>query len=162
VALPGVTIHYLGHHPGLAERLARWSWDEWRPIYEQRGQTWEHALKNYRERLNLDAIPLALVAFDESGELIGTVSLKYYDLDIRPEVTIWLGGLYVPEEWRGCGVASLLMTRALEEAQRLELPSLHLWTSSAEKLYDKLGWKAVERMEYHGKQIVMMEFPLKN
>jgi predicted N-acetyltransferase YhbS len=160
VSAPGISIHYLGHHPSFAERLARWSWDEWGPIYEQRSQTWEHALRNYQERLNIDAIPLALVAFNESGELVGTVSLKYYDLDIRPQINIWLGGLFVIPEWRRRGVGSLLMTRAVEEARRLELPSLYLWTSSAESLYQKLGWKVVERMDYCGKPIVMMEFPL--
>jgi GNAT superfamily N-acetyltransferase len=160
VSAPGISIHYLGHHPGFAERLARWSWDEWQPIYEQRGQTWEHALRNYQERLNINTMPLALVAFNESGELVGTVSLKYYDLDIRPEITIWLGGLFVIPEWRRHGVGSQLMTRAVEEARRLELPSLHLWTSSAKSLYQKLGWNVVERMDYCGKQIMMMEFPL--
>jgi GNAT superfamily N-acetyltransferase len=155
----GISIHYLGHHPGFAERLARWSWEEWQPIYEQRGQTWEHAVRNYQERLNINTMPLALVAFNESGELIGTVSLKYYDLDIRPEITVWVGGLFVVAEWRRRGVGSLLMTRAVEEAQRLKLPSLHLWTSSAENLYQKLGWIVIERMDYCGKQIVMMEFP---
>ncbi len=158
----GITIHYLGHHPGLAERLARWSWDEWRPIYEQRGQTWEHALRNYRERANVSAMPMALVAFSESGELVGTVSLKYYDLDIRPEINIWLGGLFVIPEGRRRGVGSLLMKRAVEEALRLELPSLHLWTSSSEKLYQKLGWEVVERMNYCGKPIVIMQFPFGN
>lgn len=158
----GISIHYLGHHPGFAERLARWSWDEWQPIYEQRGQTREHALRNYQERLNINSMPLALVAFNESGELVGTVSLKYYDLDIRPEITIWLGGLFVIPEWRRHGVGSQLMSRAVEEARRLKLPSLHLWTSSAESLYQKLGWTVVERMDYHGKRIVMMEFALKS
>ena len=160
MARAAVTIHYLGHHPGLADRLAEWSWHEWRHVYEQRGQTFEHALKNYRERINLDRIPIALIALTEKGELIGTVSLKNEDLDVRPEITLWLGGLYVVPEWRRRGVASLLMERAVAEACRLRLSSLYLWTSSAEGLYTRLGWEVTERMGYGGKPIVVMHIAL--
>ncbi len=155
-----VTIHYLGHHPGLADRLAQWSWHEWRHIYEQRGQTLEHALRNYRERINVDRIPIALIALNEKGELVGTVSLKSEDLDVRPEITLWLGGLYVAPEWRRRGVASLLMERAVVEARRLGLSSLNLWTSSAERLYTKLGWEVAEQIDYGGKPIVIMRIAL--
>lgn len=154
-----IRIDYLANHPHLTEELARISWNEWRTIYEQRGETFENALKNYQERTNLDCLPLALVAF--SGDrLIGTVSLKYYDLDLRPDITLWLGGLFVDPPWRGRGVGSMLMQRAVEEARRLNLPSLFLWTHSAEGLYRKLGWRVVERLDYHGKTIVIMEMSM--
>lgn len=160
VARTPVTIHYLGHHPGFADRLAQWSWHEWRRVYEQRGQTFQHAVRNYRERINVDQIPIALIALNEKGELIGTVSLKNEDLEVRPEITLWLGGLYVVPEWRNRGVASFLMERAVAEARRLGLSSLHLWTSSAERLYTKLGWKVSERMDYGKKRIVVMHIAL--
>ena len=155
---PPVTIHYLGHHPAFADKLGEWSWNEWRHIYEQRGQTREHALRNYRERINLDKIPIALIALSERGDLVGTVSLKTEDLEVRSEITTWLGGLYVLPEWRKRGVGSVLMERAVNEARRLKLPTIHLWTSSAEKLYTSLGWRVVERMDYGGKPIVLMQF----
>ena len=150
-----ITVDYLAHYPHLADELARWSWNEWRSIYEERGQTFEHALKNYRERRNTDCLPLAIVAL-LNDELIGTVSLKFNDLDTRPNLDPWLGGVFVIPSWRGRGVASLLMQRAVEAAARLKLTKLYLWTSSAEGLYQKLGWQVVERSEYCGKKIVIM------
>jgi GNAT superfamily N-acetyltransferase len=161
-----VTVEFLADHPELADELARLSWAEWQSIYEQRGQTFADAVRNYQERTKIDRLPLALVAFADDPplprprrgrKLIGTVSLKYYDLDIRPEIEIWLGGLFVIPEWRQLGVASLLMRRAVEEARRLNLGRLFLWTSSAESLYLKLGWQPVERTEYCGKSIVIMQ-----
>ena len=95
-------------------------------------------------------------------KLIGTVSLKYDDLDIRPQIKIWLGGLFVMPEWRRHGVGSLLMQRALEAAARLNLERLFLWTSSAESLYLKLGWRPVERLDYFGNRIVIMQIDLGN
>lgn len=151
-----VTIDYLANHAHLADELARWSWNEWRAIYEERGQMFEHALKNYRERTNTDCLPLALVAL-HGADLIGTVSLKFNDLDTRPDLDPWLGGVYVLPNWRGRGVASLLMQRAVDVAAKLDLTKLYLWTSSAEGLYEKLGWQVVERSEYCGKQIVVMK-----
>ena len=157
---PAITIDYLANRPELAERLARWSWNEWQWVYNQRGQTFDHALKNYQERSNRDCLPLALVALDkDNGEIIGTVSLKPNDLEIRLAMTPCLGGMFVPPEWRRRGVASLLVRRAVEEAARLKLPILYLWTDSpgAEALYLKLGWTVIERMEYGGKPIVAMK-----
>jgi GNAT superfamily N-acetyltransferase len=158
---PDITVDYLANHRELADELARFSWAEWQSVYEQRGQTFADAMSTYRERVNINCLPLALVAF--AGEqLIGTVSLKVQDLDIRPEITPWLGGLFVIPESRRRGVASLLMQRAVEEARRLNLARLFLWTSSAESLYLKLGWQRVERTDYCGKSIVIMQIGVGN
>jgi N-acetylglutamate synthase-like GNAT family acetyltransferase len=43
------------------------------------------------------------------------------------------------------------------KARRLKVPRLFLWTSSAEGLYLKLGWQPVERTDYCGTRIVIME-----
>ncbi len=151
-------IDYLANHAELAEQLAKFSWTEWRHIYEQRGESFADAARSYRERAQIGALPLAFVALAEQ-QLVGMVSLKDADLEIRPELTPWLGGLYVVPERRRRGVASLLVQRAEEEAARLGLPKLFLWTSSAEGLYDKLGWRVVERVAYCGKRIVIMDRP---
>jgi GNAT superfamily N-acetyltransferase len=150
-----LTIDYLANHPGFVERLARLSWAEWQSIYQERGQTFENALNNYRERTNTDRLPLTLVALHQE-ELVGTVSLKFHDLDTRPDLDPWLGGLYVVPDWRQRRVASLLMHRVIDVARRLKLTELFLWTSSAEGLYLKLGWTVVERAEYCGKNIAVM------
>ena len=150
-----INIEYLAEHPHLVRQLAQLSWNEWQPIYRERKQTLEDAVKNYGERTNVDRLPLTLVAL-HGAELVGTVSLKYHDLDLRPGLDPWLGALLVLPEWRRRGIATMLMRRVLDIASRLKLPELFLWTSSAEGLYLKLGWEIVERMEYCGKQIVVM------
>ena len=154
-----VTIDYLAHHQALAAELARWSWNEWRVFYTERGRTFDDALSSYHERAQLDSLPLALVAFAD-GKLVGTASLKAEDLATRPEITPWLASVFVVPKWRQRGVASLLTRRVVEEARRLNLPTLFLWTSSAEGLYLKLGWRALERTEYCGKRIVIMRLEI--
>ena len=186
---PNIVIDYLGNCPELAGELARLSWKECQDVYEQREQTLEDSLKNYQERMNTDRLPLTLVAL-HAGELdfpierpasldtlasvgdsrrkvwrpmpnaIGMVSLKFHDLDTRPDLDPWLGALLVLPEWRNRGVATLLVHRATEEARRLNVPRLHLWTHSAEGLYHKLGWQVVERSHYCGKEAVVMQIDL--
>ena len=159
--LSDITIDYLANRPEFVEQLARLSWTEWQEVYQQREQTFAKALKDYRERTNIDRLPLALVAL-HGGELIGMVSLKFHDMDTRPDLDPWLGGLLVLPGWRNRGVGTILMHRATEEARRLNLSRLYLWTSSAEGLYRKIGWQVVERTEYYGKNIVIMQIGVRS
>ncbi len=115
---PNIAIDSLANCPEFVGELARLSWKEWQEVYEQRKQTLDHSLKNYRERMNTDRLPLTLVAV-HSGELVGMVSLKFHDMDTRPDLDPWLGGLLVLPEWRNRGVGTMLMLRATEQARRL-------------------------------------------
>jgi GNAT superfamily N-acetyltransferase len=170
---PNIAIDYLANRPELVDELARLSWKEWQDIYEQRKQTLEDLLKNYRERMNTDRLPLTLVAVRAAHgqsltglavncrELVGMVSLKFHDMDTRPDLDPWLGGLLVLPKWRNRGVGTMLMQRATEEAHRLNISRLYLWTHSAEGLYHKLGWEIVERTNYFGKEAVVMQIDLR-
>src|SRR5215472_14960232 len=167
-----VIIEYLADRPEFVEKLAQLSWKEWQDVYQQRQQTLDDSLKNYRERLNTDRLPLTLVAVRahhgksltelavNCGELVGMVSLKFHDMDTRPDLDPWLGGLLVLPKWRNRGVGTMLMHRATEEARRLQVPQLYLWTHTAEGLYHKLGWQLVERTNYFGKKAVVMQMNL--
>ena len=160
-----IAIDYLANCPGLVDEIARLSWKEWQEIYQQRKQTLEHSLRNYRDRMNTDRLPLTFVAVRAGlavncRELVGMVSLKFHDMDTRPDLDPWLGGLLVLPEWRNRGVGTMLMHRATEEARRLNVRRLYLWTHSAEGLYYKLGWQVVERSDYFGKEAVVMQVDL--
>src|SRR4029079_9202754 len=91
-----IAIVYLSNCPEFLDALAQLSWKEWQEIYQQREQTLEDCLKNYRERMNSDRLRLTLVALGaglavDRRELIGMVSLKYHDMDTRPDLDPWLG-----------------------------------------------------------------------
>lgn len=158
-----ITIEYLAHRPEFVRNLAQLSFIEWQDIYQQRGQTLEHSLKNYQERMNVDRLPLTLVAVgagNAGNELLGMVSLKFHDMDTRPDLDPWLGGLFVVPKQRNRGVGTILIHRAMEEARRLTVPRLYLWTSTAESLYRKLDWQIVERTNYFGYNAVVMQIDL--
>lgn len=157
--MPDITIDYLTNRPTFIPELALWSWREWQDVYEQRGQTLQHSLKNYQDRMNSDRLPLTLVALHDSS-LVGMVSVKFHDMDTRPDLDPWLGGLFVLPQWRNRGIGTMLMHRATQEARRLNVSELYLWTASAESLYRKLGWQVIERTQYFDKPAVVMHLSL--
>lgn len=159
MTLSDITIEYLANRPEYIDELARLSFLEWQDIYAQRGQTLAHLVKIYRERTNIDCLPLTLVALLDA-RLIGMVSLYFFDLPTRLDLDPWLGGLFVLPEWRNRGLATKLVHRATEEARKLKVSRLYLWTSSAESLYQKLGWQAIERIQYFGHDAVVMQMNL--
>src|ERR1700730_4298017 len=102
-----ITVGYLANRPELLQQLTELSWKEWQEIYQQRDQTLEHCLKNYQERMNTDRLPLTLVAL-HGNVLAGMVSLKFHDMDTRPDLDPWLGGLFVLPECRNRGLGTML------------------------------------------------------
>ena len=150
-----LTIDYLANHRGSVPQLACWSYAEWRPVYDQLGMTFDDVVEAWHRRANIDALPLAVVALADAS-VIGAGALKADDLPLRPDLTPWLGGIFVAPEHRNRGVAAAIVGRLVDEARRLDLPRLYLWTNAAAALYARLGWQELEQLEYCGYPIRVM------
>ena len=142
-----IAIDYLKNYPETIPTLAKYSYDEWRPVYDHAGLSYKDVIRSYEERININKLPIALVAV-HSGQVIGTGALKIQDLYIRPKYSPWLGGMYVVENFRGKGIGTLLIEHLLEEATKLKLKCLYLWTPFSESLYARHGWQPIERVDY--------------
>ena len=134
-----LTLDYLANHRDHIPQLAAWSYSEWRHVIDARGFTFEDVVAAFHLRAKTDSIPLGIVAFAD-GELAGNGALRPDDLPPRAELTPWLGGIYVAPAYRGVGVGSAIVERLVDEARRLRVPQLYLWTYSAARLYARLGW----------------------
>ncbi len=149
-------IDFLFNHQRFVPVLTERMYEHWRELLQATGRSREEFAKSMRDRCRKDSLPLALVAFHQD-EVLGTVALKPQDLDIRPQLTPWLGGLFVMPRFRGHGIGSLLIIKVVEEARRLRLSRLYLWTPSAESLYARHGWSLLERVAYHHYTISVMD-----
>jgi N-acetylglutamate synthase-like GNAT family acetyltransferase len=154
-----ITVDYLANHRDAIPDLARYFFDEWRVVYEKRGLSLHDIVAACEGRAQTDKLPVALVAL-ENGAVIGTGALKLDDLELRPTLNPWLGGLFVLPSHRNRGIATTLIKRLLDEARRLDLSILYLWTLSAESLYARLGWKTVEQLDYCDYSISLMQLTL--
>lgn len=101
------------------------------------------------------------VIFDHD-QPAGTARLKYDDLASRPDLTPWLAGVFVAPEYRGLGYASALVRRVEAFASTASVPTLWLYTWTAEPLYARLGWERVGLENERGKDVVLMVRHLSN
>jgi hypothetical protein len=71
-------------------------------------------------------------------ELAGSVSVVFGDCPARLDLDPWLASLYVVPQRRGCG-------HGLELATAAGAKRLHVFTESAEKLFQRCGFEMLER-----------------
>jgi len=135
--------------------IAQWYSDEWGYIGEGRS-TVELELK-LGDYLNHSKLPLIILAQTE-GKLMGAAQLRSHEMDIYPDRQHWLGGVYVAPAFRGVGVGKALVEAIIEKAKLLGVNSINLQTEEMSGgLYSALGWQAVEQVNYHGIDVLVME-----
>jgi len=152
-----VDVQYLADCREVVPTLASWIHDEWSYLYPE--MTLQDVVGFLLERVNKEGLPLTLVAF-ESGEPVGTVSLKMFDMETRNDLPHWLTSLYVVEPWRRRRIGSKLVEIAEKKAAHLGLHKLFLFTTDAALpglFYSKLGWIMKEKTLYHSCPVIIME-----
>jgi GNAT superfamily N-acetyltransferase len=145
-----MVIRLLADASSAVEPLARAMFDEWPGVPGQR--TLEDTVARYRECCRRDGLPLALVALD-GRDVAGTVGLRADSVSTRPDLAPWLAAFWVAPPRRGRGLGARLVRAAEDEARRLGIPTLHAGTSTAGRLFERLGWRAVDRTPCHGEDL---------
>ena len=157
--IANINIALLVDHPDLIPTLAHWFLREWGHISANRRQA--HYAKLLTENLNRDKVPFTIIAFDGKYP-VGTASLDANDLDTQSELTPWLASVVVAPEYRGKGIASILIKHIENEAYKMGIRTLYLWTEDADALFLKLGWRHLDKRRYHDTDIMVMEKKLES
>jgi predicted N-acetyltransferase YhbS len=150
-------IDYLAEYSDFIPTLSKWFLREWRDFYGDK--SWEDVAETFYERLNRSHIPLSLVAF-EDGCPLGTISLLEESISTHKHLAPWLGALYVCEEKRHLGIGKQLIEASVSAARKLGVGRLFIGIRKSENYYLKLGWQIVERTNYHGEEITIMQLDL--
>lgn len=151
-----ITISYLADHEALIPAIAKWQQDQFG--YLNPAGTLDQRAARLREALGRDRLPMALVATDQDGKLVGSAGIMATTLT-HQHLTPWLSSVYVPPEQRGRGIASMLSLRACAEAAQLGYEKIYLFTPSSESLYSRLGWKTFDTVSHNGVQLAIMSRP---
>lgn len=142
-----------------AEIIAGWTFQAWGHLHA--GYTLDQAIKRIKNQCGDRGVPSVFVAI--SGEKpVGTASLVADDMSIRRELTPWLASVFVVPEWRGQGIASMLVKRVEVEAIDSGLQHFYLYTPDQQALYRRLGWQDVETLEYRGETVTVMSRQLRS
>lgn len=145
---------YLADRPEIIPVLAQWFYDEWG--LSDPTNSPERISRNLKQYLNRDQIPLAIVLMRDS-QPVASASLKIREMQTHPQFLHWLGGVYVHPDYRQQGIGSILVEHAAEEAKRLAVKNLYLYTRSHERFYRRLGWQVIERPVYEGRLAIVMK-----
>jgi len=150
-----MNIENLADYPGALPILAEWQHREWGHL--RAGDTVEKRRARLEGYSNRERIPLTVVALDGS-EVLGSASLVSHDMETRMELTPWLAGVFVGEQYRRRGIGAQLVRRIMGEAGKLDLRLLYLYTVHSEKFYAALGWTLLERTNYRQQKVVIMTY----
>lgn len=149
-------ITYLPTDPTTIRTIAEWHQVEWGHLSDRNTQD---RIAEFHEQRESRSIPLTLVAWHDERP-VGTASLLVHDMDTHPELTPWLGSVYVVPEMRGRGFGTQLCRSAMQEAGRLGVGTLYLFTPDQEQLYARLGWEVVAKEQYRGELETLMRIRL--
>jgi GNAT superfamily N-acetyltransferase len=142
----------LRDRPDLVPLVARWAHEE---FWARLGKTFEEVERLFTPVQRETWLPRTFVLVD--GETpVGMASITEHDLDSRRQWTPWLTAVAVDRAARGRGHSRTLVHFIEGFAREHGVETLWLYTWSAEALYAKLGWQAVERLEHNGREIVAM------
>jgi len=103
-------------------------------------------IKCYMQRcISAKTMPKTIIATTD-GRIVGICNLLMHDLDTRPDLYPWAGNLFIDKNYRGQGVATLLMNEVINQAKKLGLTELYSYTKHT-GLCEKFGFKFLEETE---------------
>ena len=138
--------------PDLLPVVAEWLWHEW---WKRRGQTLEQTEAVYAQCVAELGAPQTFILL-EGDVAVGTVTMARKDLDERPDLTPWLAGVFVVPDRRGRGYVKLLFTEFEKACRTASVETAWLYTNTAERIYLRAGWEAVEVIHRPGKRAVTL------
>lgn len=148
----------LAKHLHHLPTLAGWHHAEWGYLHP--GETEQDRQERLREEALADEeIPLVVVAMD-GDTVLGSASLVEYDMETHEEWSPWLASVYVAPSFRGQGVGTALVERIMDEAQRMGVDTLYLFTPDRASFYARLGWSPILHETYHGEPVTIMRTEL--
>lgn len=150
---PQISIVSTSDRPDLVPVIAGWLWDE---FWRADGHSLEDTFDAVTASVTARPMPRTFILLVD-GEPAGTASLAAHDLPERPDLTPWLAGVFVEARSRGRGYAARLVAAVEQEALAASIPTLWLYTHSAERIYARAGWRTVETVEHRGKPFALMK-----
>lgn len=148
----------LKKNPEVLNMIANWYYEEW--DNKVPGRTIEFVINNLNNSLRSQSVQNVIIAKDRN-DYIGAAEIKIREMDIYPEKEFWIGGVYVKESYRGCGIASKLVKKTLNYAQLYGVKRIYLQTNNLDGgLYKRVGFFPINYVKYNGGDVVIMEAKL--
>jgi len=149
-------IHNLKNTPEHLTTLAQWHQKEW--SYLNPGESIEQRITRMQHYLNDNFIPSTYIAKDTG--LLGSAAIVEKDMETTPQLSPWLASVFVAPAHRQNSVATKLILHIVTQAKNKGIQTLYLYTPDKTDFYQKLGWKNLSTVQYHGHQVTIMQLAL--
>ena len=150
-------ISHLADVPFFLDELAELHAAEWKHLYAD----WDvqSARAEFLGQKGDGSLPATLV-LHEGTELVGSVSVVFGDFPAPTDLDPWLASLYAAPERRGQGHGLELVRAAIALAAAAKAKRLHVFTESAEKLFQRCGFEMLERTTLQDAPITVLVLTL--
>jgi len=150
-----IEITYLKHHPQHVSILASWAFNMWGHYNPE--STLERFVAKIEQHLNEDCLPLTYIALC-NNKPVGMSSLRNAD-GIRPDLSPWLGSLFVHPDYRHQGIGEKLIATVITKAKEMHYSKLYLlaFDEILPLWYQRLGWKFIGIDEVYTHPVSVME-----
>lgn len=145
--------------PEHVPTICRWHHEEL--AYLNPGRPFENRLEEMQEHLLDGSVPNTYVAFLD-GKPVGSASILVSDMHERSELTPWLASVYVVKDCRHKGIGRLVVKQIMEHAKESGIDKFYLYTPDREQFYAHMGWKTIEKINYHNTDVTIMEYEFDN
>ena len=134
-------ISHLADVPFFLDELADLHAAEWKRLYAD----WDvqSACAEFLDQKGDGSLPATLV-LHEGTELVGSVSVVFGDCPARTDLDPWLASLYIVRQRRGQGHGLEFVRAAITLAAAAKAKRLHVFTESAENLFQRCGFEILE------------------
>lgn len=122
----------LSEKPELFGLAAKWFHDKWHVPEEAYFESMQSSLEK-------KGVPEWYICMDESGAIVAGLGVIENDFHKRPDLTPNICAVYVSEEYRGQGIARILLDHACEELAGHGFTDMYLLTSHT-GFYERCGW----------------------
>jgi GNAT superfamily N-acetyltransferase len=149
---PGIQIVSTTDRPDLDRVVARWLWGA---FWREDGYSFNETLSAVHESIAARFMPRTFILLCD-GTPVGTASLTEHDLDERPDLGPWLAGVFVVPKARRQGLVAHLIAAVEAACRDAGIHTVWLYTESAERIYARLSWCAVDHVMHNGKAVTLM------
>ena len=140
----------------FANDAAQWHYDEWGHMYEPSMKAEFFSDMQRCADNGGSNIPQAWLALYQ-GKMIATVCVLESDLDSYKHLTPWLMNVLVSPDYRGHGIASMMVTDVLQWAKQQSIKTLYMYTEDQQSLYQRLGFATFDETGINGHPITLMK-----
>ena len=144
-----IKIFFLAEVPEVVPKLVKLFQEEWETYYGPEGPG--IAESDIWECCQINSTPLALVAIDNNGDVVGTGTLRAETIDSVLDQGPWITALVVEKSRRGNGIGTALISALEMEARRFRYPFIYTSTHTAGGILLSRGWQAIDKVNsYQG------------